>query len=238
MTFIESNILDPIQPTLPVDIWDKVGQPFPILKPKVAHFIQKCIYDALHDHGYKGAKDWLRLYLTGSLTSFQYSDQSDCDVSLFIDAAKFPEWSRQEMIGIMVTRVDGRKIPDTPYPLQDYVVPHGISPQDLYKPGLRSAYDIDNNQWVVPPDKSIAHNPKAEEANWYIFGLEQADKLESLLSSDPHKAIQQWHYIHQRRKEDQAAGKGDYSIWNLAYKFLDKRGLFKRISEITGEHIA
>lgn len=235
-----ASILDPVQQTLSPFIWDHPEAPEPVLKPKVAAYIQRTIYVVLERHGYSRPHEWLRLCLTGSLTTYQYADDSDCDVSLFVDSKVFPEWSRAEMIGIMISEVDGGQavIPGTPYPLQCFVVARKFRPADLYRPGLRSGYDIDGARWVVPPDKGHAHDVQAQEYGAYAEGLEAADKMERLLRYEPDKATQYWHQIHSRRMRDQTAGKGDYSDSNIIYKFLAKRGLLPEIASLTGEHIA
>lgn len=237
---VSASILDPVQPTLSPFIWEHPEAPEPFLKPKVANYIRRTIYGVLERHGYSDPHEWLRLVLTGSLTTYQYADDSDCDISLFVDSAVFPEWSRGEMIGIMISEVDGGQaiIPGTPYPLQCFVVARKFQPTDLYKPGLRSGYDIDHGRWIVAPDKQRSHDVQAQEYGAYAYGLQMADKMERLLRYEPDKAEQFWHQIHTRRMRDQTAGKGDYSDSNIVYKFLAKRGLLPEIAQLTGEHIA
>jgi hypothetical protein len=176
--------------------------------------------------------------LTGSLTTYQYGKESDCDVSLFVNSEYFPEWSRAELIGLMIAHVDGTRLPGTTFPMQCFVVPPDVHPEDLYKPGLRSGYDLETDEWIEPPDPSRVHDVQREYNDLYIYALEQADKMERLLRYEPDKAVMLWHQIHQRRRRDQAAGKGDYSESNIVYKFLANRGLFPALSEASGEYIA
>lgn len=238
MTPITSNILDPIHSGLPPQIWNDPESDEPTLKPHVADFIKHTIYHALEMNGYARPKDWLHLVLTGSLTTFQWSPESDCDISLFVDSEVFPEWSRAEMIGIMIDHCDGIKVPGSPYVLQDYVVPAHIKPADLYRPGLRSGWDIDQQRWITPPERGRVHDVQAQENGFYVYALEQADKMERLLRYEPEKAKAFWHQIHERRRRDMAAGKGDFAESNIVYKFLANRGLFPQISEATGEYLA
>lgn len=233
-----ANILDPIHDTLDPRVWDDPGSDKPVLKPKHLHWIKKTIYDALEKAGYTDVEKWLHLVLTGSLTTYQYSDESDCDVSLFVDAKALPEWSRAEMIGVMVSNVDGTTLPGTPHPMQDFVVGRGIGPHDLYKKGLRSGYDLDTQTWVEPPDRTRVHDVEAEENGFYAYALQMADKMERLLKYEPEKAVEFWHAIHKRRQRDMSAGKGDFAESNIVYKFLANRGLFPAISEASGEYIA
>lgn len=233
-----ANVLDPIHDTLDPRVWEKAGSGHPVLKPKHAHWIKKSIYSTLDQAGYTNPEQWLTLCFTGSLTTYQYSDDSDADVSLFVDSEKFPEWSRAEMIGLMVSQLDEHYMPGTPYPLQAFVIPEGVKPHDIYRPGLRSAYDIDNNKWIVAPEKQRIHDIESEENGFYSWALQMADKMERLLRYEPKKAVDFWHAIHRRRRRDMQAGKGDTAESNIVYKFLAQRGLLPQIAQESGEYIA
>lgn len=234
---IRSNILDPVRPTLDARVWLHAGDPKPTLRPLHAHFITRHIYGILIRGGYSDPERWLKLYFTGSLCTYQYSDSSDADVSLFIDSSKLPEWSRAEMIGLMVEGCDGVTLPATPYELQAYVVSPKIKPGDLYKPGLRPGYDIFHHKWIEPPTHALEHDVQKQEEGFYAWALQGADKMEKLLRYEPDKAVDYWHQIHRKRMRDQTAGKGDFSESNILYKFLFKRGLGKQLADLTGEHI-
>lgn len=238
MSEVLANILDPIHDMLPPSVWSDPGSDQPKLKPQHKKWIQRHIRQALEDAGYSHVDEWLSLVLTGSLTTYQYSDESDCDVSLFVDTEIFPEWSRAEMIGVMVSKVDGTKLPGTTYPMQCFVVASGVTKESLYQPGLRSGYDLEADTWINPPERDRVHDIKAEENGMYVHALEQADKMERLLRYEPDKAVEFWHQIHTKRQRDQRAGKGDYALSNIVYKFLANRGLFPEISEASGEYIA
>lgn len=233
-----SNILDPIHAELDPRVWDKPLSAKPVLKPLHAHWIKRAVYKTLEEAGYTDIEKWLTLVFTGSLTTYQYSDESDVDISLFVDTKVFPEWSRAEMIALMVDKLDGTRMPGTPFPLQDFVVGEGIKPTDLYKPGLRSGYDIDNAQWIVPPERNRVHDVKAEQGGFYAWALQMADKMERLLRYEPDAAVRFWHSIHKKRQLDMRKGKGDYAESNIIYKMLANRGLFPTIAQIAGEHIA
>lgn len=236
-----ANILDPIQRQLDPSVFDKPDSPRPTLRPEHTTWITKSLFKLLDDNGYDNPQKWLSIVLTGSLTTYQYSDHSDCDLSLFVNTAVFPDWSRAEMIGLMIEHMDGKLLPGTTHPLQDFIVSPKLSKEDLYKPGLRSAYVVfgDNaGQWLVPPERERVHDVEHEENEAYTIALENADKMEHLLRYEPDKAVMFWHQIHKRRMRDQNAGKGDYSPSNITYKFLANRGLFPQLEEVSGEHIA
>lgn len=232
------NILDPVHDDLDPTVWDSPAAPMPVLKQQHSHWIVATIWDVLDKAGYDGMERWLSLVLTGSLTTYQFSEDSDCDISVWVDVRHFPEWSRAEMIGLMIDHMDGTTLPGTPHPMQCFVVGRGLRREDLYKPGLRSAYDLLTEKWVVPPDKSSVHNVEKEMNEAYTIALENADKMERLLRYEPQKAVKFWHQIHKRRQRDQGAGKGDYAPSNITYKMLNNRGLFPQISDVSGEYIA
>jgi hypothetical protein len=233
-----TNILDPVRNELDPRVFDNPASDKPVLKPTHAHWIKSQIYKTLEDGSYTDVEKWLTLVLTGSICTYQYSDSSDIDVSLFIDSRIFPEWSRAEMIALMVDKMDGRMLPGTQFPMQDFVVGEGIKPSDLYKPGLRSGYNLDNNKWIVPPERSQAHDVKTIEGGFYAWGLQMADKMERLLRYEPDAAIAFWHSIHNKRRIDMQKGKGNFAESNIIYKMLANRGLFPALSQASGEYIA
>lgn len=233
-----ANILDPIHDGLSPKVFTHPEKERPVLKSHHHAWIQHTVHTALERAGYEQIGSWLSLVFTGSLTTYQYSNESDVDVSLFVDVEHFPDWSRAEMIGVMVDTVDGVKLPGTPYPMQCFVVAPEVGKHDLYQPGLRSGYDLDANEWIVPPERSRVHDVEKEMYAAYVAALEAADKMERLLTFEPDKAVMYWHQIHKRRRRDHQAGKGDYSPSNIVYKMLFNRGLTPQIAEVSGEYIA
>lgn len=234
----QSNILDAIHHELDRRVWDDAEGPAPKLMRHHSMWLQRIIKETLEEGGYQGTEKWLSLVFTGSLTTYQYSDESDVDISLFVDHHKFPDWSRAEMIGLMVDKIDGTTMPGTPHPVQCFVVPPEVSRKELYQPGLRSGYELSTDEWIVPPERDRVHDVKVEEYGAYVHALQCADKMERLLKYEPDKAIMYWHQIHDRRRRDQKAGKGDYAHSNIVYKMLSNQGLFPAIAEISGEYIA
>lgn len=234
--YVLGSVLDPIHDTLDPRVWDDPGGPTPRLKAHHKRWIEREVYD-LAKTFHPNPEKWLQLVVTGSLTTYQYSDKSDLDISLFVNPAMLPEWSRGKLIGLMVKHLDGTKLPGTPFELQDFVVGKKISPHDLYQFGLRSGYDISTGKWFIPPEHR-EHNVEQEYNVDYVYALESADKMERLLRYDPQRAVDFWHQIHKRRMRDESAGKGDFSQANIVYKFLASRGLFPALSQASGEYIA
>jgi len=232
----KANILDEVYGYLDPEIWKNCTSPMPALKEELAEWIPQFITEALERNGYTDMGDWLSFVLTGSLTTYQYSDKSDCDISLFVNAEMFPEWSRAEMIAIMMDECDGTFVPGTGHELQCYVVPSEFTREDLYKPGMRSAYDIMERRWIVPPEKDRSHNVKSEMNEAYTIALENSDKMEKLIRYEPLKAIKYYEQIHRRRRRDMQAGSGDFSPSNISYKMMEDRGLFDQVHSLMKQH--
>lgn len=220
-----ANILDPIHNTLDPSVFDDADSDEPKLKSIHKKWIESLVYDTFEKNGFHGVRDWGSLVLTGSLTTYQYSDRSDVDVSLFIDSSMLPEWSRAEMIGVAVENCDNKILPGTSHPMQVYVVPSNITREELYKPGIRSGWDFKDEKWIVSPEKNRVHDVQKEMNNAYILGLQAADKMERLIRYEPEKAKMYHKQIHRRRQQDMKRGNGDYADSNIIYKFLDNRGL-------------
>jgi hypothetical protein len=86
-----ANILDPIQHELDPTVWDVPKEAYPVLKPQHKHWITENVIHTLESNGYHNSEAWLDLFLTGSLTTYQYSEHSDCDISLFVNTEAFPD---------------------------------------------------------------------------------------------------------------------------------------------------
>jgi len=234
----QANILDPIHETLSPLVWDNPANDRPTLKRQHRDWITREVVRVLDEGGYDNPEDWLRLVFTGSLTTYQYSEHSDVDISLFVNSSVFPEWSRADMIGLVVEKIDDELLPGTPYPMQCYVVPRDIEATDLYQPGMRSGYDMGTEKWIVPPDRDRVKDIEGEMHETYAYALEVTDKMDRLLKYEPMKAGKFYKQLHRRRKRDMVAGKGDFSESNIAYKMLANKGYFPRIEEVIGQRIA
>jgi hypothetical protein len=232
----KANILDEVSDQLDPKVWDDAYAPNPVLRPEINSWVTNFIIEALDHNGYTHMEDWLELIVTGSLTTYQYSPASDFDVSLFVNADKFPEWSRAEMIAIMMDECDNIPVPGTGHPLQCYVVAEGFEKTDLYKPGLRSAYDLSTDTWIVPPEKERSRNVIKEMNEVHTIALENADKMEGLIRYEPFKAVQYYNQLHRRRKNDMEQGKGDFSPSNISYKMIEERGLIDQIHGIMKQY--
>jgi hypothetical protein len=236
----KSNIFDPIEDKLDQRVFDG-EEP----EKRVKNFVKRLyLKEFAREFPDLDPNELIKLYITGSLTTYQYSDTSDMDISVFPDYSAFekagidPKEARKRLISMSIDHVDGTFLPGGVHPLQFFVVPEGINPEDLYKPGLRSAYNLQENEWIVPPERSRTHDIKREMPEMYQRASAMADKMTQALDNDPETARAMWLQVHQKRQLDQRAGLGDFSEGNIVYKFLLNQGLFDRIRTELGEYIA
>jgi 2'-5' RNA ligase len=237
-----SNIFDPISPALDQRVFD--GQ-----KPKrmVAQFISRKFYEAMDEFLIDNSQQYFDLLITGSLTTYQYSDTSDCDISVFphYDDLQMdldendPQDVRRELVRVVTHHLDGTILPGSQHPLQFFVIPPDQTINDYIRPGMRSGWSFNTQGWIVPPEKDRVHDISSEMPELYHRAQMMADKMKTLLDSgDIPGAQEMFAQIHKKRNMDENSGLGDFSEGNIMYKFLLHEGLFKRLREEAGVHIA
>lgn len=236
-----ANIFDPVEIDLDQRVFDGITPRRSIVK-----FIQRVYYHALDHHLGVTGPEWASIYLTGSLTTYQYSSTSDCDITVFPDYNHIwthlhidPTEARKLLIEMNIHYLDGTFLPGTTHPLQFFTQPPGLYPEDTFQPGLRSGYDLLDNHWVVPPERGRSHDVQKEMPQVFERAAAIAEKMTVMLDAGDYDAARiLWHNVHSKRQLDQRAGLGDYSEGNIVYKWLLHEGLFDRIRSELGEYIA
>jgi hypothetical protein len=117
-----SNIFDPIQKSLDQKVFNGITP-----RPRVLKFITEEISKVLTPELGFDPLEFMDLYLTGSLTTYQYSETSDCDVSVFIKwdmwpTGEDPNTIRRKVIPVVMNKLDGTNVPGTEHPIQHFVV--------------------------------------------------------------------------------------------------------------------
>jgi hypothetical protein len=228
------NILDPIHDELDQRVFRGTDP-----RPSVVRFIENNFKRQIAAR-YGDSLPSIDLYFTGSLTTYQYSDSSDVDISIIPQYELYagdPKVLRKDLIAFVIDKLDGAMLPGTPHPLQHFIVPPGTGPQDLFKPGMRSAWSFQDHEWVVPPERQRVHDISHELPGMYQRAQMMAEKMRNMLSYSPDRALELFHQIHKKRSWDQQHGLGDFSEGNIVYKFLLHEGLFDKLREL-GEYIA
>lgn len=233
-----ANIFDPIQKELDQKVFNGIDP-----RPRIIKFISDEMQKVLIPLIGFDPLEFMDLYLTGSLTTYQYGETSDCDISVFVQWDQWPTGEdpntiRRRLIPIIMNKLDGTLLPATSHPIQHFIVPPGVEPDDLYKPGLRSAWSFRDSKWLVPPEKDRVHDISVELPVLYHRAEMMADKMNILLETNPIYAKEFWHQIHRKRQMDQQKGLGDFSEGNIVYKYLLHNGYFDRIRDELGEKIS
>ena len=180
-----TNILDPIHESLDPSVFNQADDIDPAVKPKVREWVRNKVYETMTEAGWPDPSSYLRLILTGSLTTYQYSDESDFDISLWIDVEHLPEFVRADLIALMIEKCDGHIVPGTTHVLQDFVVDtNKVTFDDLYKPGLRSAYDLDKQEWLVLPEHDRGVDIYKRYPEWINYARMVEDKVRMMLIYD------------------------------------------------------
>jgi 2'-5' RNA ligase len=234
-----ANILDPVHDDLDQKIF-KGTDP----RPQKVSFIWNHFMNQMKQI-IPAPEAYFDLYLTGSLTTYQFSDNSDCDISVFphydelipILGVTDANQVRRLLVPFVINKCDGVVLPGTTHPIQHFIVADGISLSQMYHQGLRSAWSFQDQKWIVPPEKDRAHDVSIELPLMFLRARAIADKMRIALDHDTEAAKRLFSRIHKKRSEDQKRGLGDFSESNIIYKYLLNQGLFDRLRDI-GIYIA
>jgi hypothetical protein len=227
-----SNILDPIQETLDPDVFDlSFDPPEPRLSIFEGHLNH--VREQLRLYGFDPMS--FRFYLTGSICTYQYSDTSDCDISI-VATEEMSDEERAFIIKTIILPLDGGHFPGTNYPFQHFVQPYGVDIEDIFVLGNRAAYDFEDREWVSPPNKERATDVRVKYPDWFAKAIQTSDKMNALLDNgDSQAAWDMYKAVHEKRAADQKKY-GDFSEGNIQYKYLVNNGTFDRLRN-AGFHI-
>lgn len=225
------NIFDPISTELDQRIFVDTT-----LKPSIVDFIER-VYDRAFKYEFSlPYRDFCDLFLTGSLTTYQYSDTSDCDISVFPRYDKLEkigldtDTARKRLIAMSIDHLDGTWLPGGSHPLQFFVQNEDVKIKDLFQSGVRSGWDFQTHEWIVPPERDRVHNVEAEFADVYSRAAAIADKMTEMLDAQNYESARDlWKQVHRKRQIDQQAGGGDFSEGNIVYKYLVHTGIVDRL---------
>lgn len=227
------NIFDPIEHELDQSVFRGTTP-----RPSVVKFIKDKFFDKMGEL-VANPQFYFQLVLTGSLTTYQYSETSDCDVSVIPDYDALartlgdPNEVRRQLVRLVTSRLDGTFLPGTQHPLQYFVLPYGDDLEVRFAPGVRSGYDIMKKEWINPPEADRAHNVEVELPELYGRAEAMADKMRLLLDGGhDDEARQLFAQIHAKRSLDENEGLGDFSEGNIVYKYLLHEGFFDKLRGI------
>jgi|GEM_PF-59217 len=237
-----SNILDPVKTELDPDVFDRAASAAPDVKASLCDWATRKVHKALVGAGWPDPSkiDYLTLTLTGSLTTYQWGPESDFDVSVWVKTDALPEWVRADLIKLMIEECDSVIAPGTTHPLQCFVVDsRKYQMSDLFRPGVRSAYDLDKRRWIVYPERQRSQDVYKNYPGTIAYARSVEDKIRMMLRYGNDDALRTyWNFIHHQRQRDMARGKGDYAESNIVYKWLVRAGLLPEIAKALGVYLA
>jgi hypothetical protein len=173
-----------------------------------------------------GPQDIEEILLTGSLANYNYNEWSDIDVHLVVDYSKLNEdkkFIRDYLRSKAINWNDRHKITIFGHEIEIYF-------QDVKEPHFSTGvYDISDNRWLVEP--RIFDNEDAIKDNLPL-ALKKADYLsleidELAAEDDKEDTIEKIERLKEKIKKMRQSGLargGEYSVENLAFKILRRRG--------------
>jgi hypothetical protein len=227
--FEESNYYND---TLHPQFWDEFEFKEDILKP-----ILKIVDDFVKDDAHISPEMVEDVQLTGSLANYNYSEYSDLDVHILLD---FADINKDEEI--VKRALDGKRFI---WNLRHDIKFNGheveLYFQDIHEPHVASGlFSLSGNRWIKKPKyekPEVDHEDVVKKANSFkkeldlladVLGNISDEKEFSLINRRAKKLKEK---IMKMRKEG-LAGKGEFSVENLAFKTLRNDQTIARLNEL------
>ena len=227
--FEESNYYNE---TLHPQFWDEFEFKEDILKP-----ILKIVEDFVKDDAHISPEMVEDVQLTGSLANYNYSEYSDLDVHILLD---FADINKDEEI--VKRALDGKRFI---WNLRHDIKFNGheveLYFQDIHEPHVASGlFSLSGNRWIKKPKyekPEVDHEDVVKKANSFKKELDLlADVLDNISDEKEFSLINRRakklkEKIMKMRKEG-LAGKGEFSVENLAFKTLRNDQTIARLNEL------
>ena len=227
--FEESNYYND---TLHPQFWDEFEFKEDILKP-----ILKIVDDFVKDDAHISPEMVEDVQLTGSLANYNYSEYSDLDVHILLD---FADINKDEEI--VKRALDGKRFI---WNLRHDIKFNGheveLYFQDIHEPHVASGlFSLSGNRWIKKPKyekPEIDHGDVVKKAESFKRELDLLDDALDNISDEKEfslinrRAKKLKEKIMRMRKEG-LAGKGEFSVENLAFKNLRNDQTIARLNDL------
>ena len=227
--FEESNYYNE---TLHPQFWDEFEFKEDVLKP-----ILKIVDDFVKDDAHISPEMVEDVQLTGSLANYNYSEYSDLDVHILLD---FADINKDEEI--VKRALDGKRFI---WNLRHDIKFNGheveLYFQDIHEPHVASGlFSLSGNRWIKKPKyekPEVDHEDVVKKANSFKKELDLlADVLDNISDEKEFSLINRRakklkEKIMRMRKEG-LAGKGEFSVENLAFKNLRNDQTIARLNDL------
>lgn len=173
-----SSILDYPYPGLDPDVWGEDGK----LLPEHKKLIEESLINFLQEEGIQAHDEWIKLIrIQGSITTYQFTFDSDIDIHIQIDLPKFietnnPKWAEPEAHDFLrdfIVALNKRKLvlAGTQHPIEYFFETRFVNPEPLTRTGI---YDVLNEEWLMAP-VSVDKDYDMEEIKPMV--MEEANKI-------------------------------------------------------------
>ena len=227
--FEESNYYND---TLHPQFWDEFEFKEDILKP-----ILKIVDDFVKDDAHISPEMVEDVQLTGSLANYNYSEYSDLDVHILLD---FADINKDEEI--VKRALDGKRFI---WNLRHDIKFNGheveLYFQDIHEPHVASGlFSLSGNRWIKKPKyekPEVDHEDVIKKAESFKREFDLLDDALDNISDEKEfslinrRAKKLKEKIMRMRKEG-LAGKGEFSVENLAFKNLRNDQTIARLNDL------
>ena len=227
--FEESNYYND---TLHPQFWDEFEFKEDILKP-----ILKIVDDFVKDDAHISPEMVEDVQLTGSLANYNYSEYSDLDVHILLD---FADINKDEEI--VKRALDGKRFI---WNLRHDIKFNGheveLYFQDIHEPHVASGlFSLSGNRWIKKPKyekPEVDHEDVVKKAESFKREFDLLDDALDNISDEKEfslinrRAKKLKEKIMRMRKEG-LAGKGEFSVENLAFKNLRNDQTIARLNDL------
>lgn len=227
--FEESNYYND---TLHPQFWDEFEFKEDVLKP-----ILKIVDDFVKDDAHISPEMVEDVQLTGSLANYNYSEYSDLDVHILLD---FADINKDEEI--VKRALDGKRFI---WNLRHDIKFNGheveLYFQDIHEPHVASGlFSLSGNRWIKKPKyekPEVDHEDVVKKAESFKREFDLLDDALNNISDEKEfslinrRAKKLKEKIMRMRKEG-LAGKGEFSVENLAFKNLRNDQTIARLNDL------
>jgi len=235
-----SSILDPVQPTLALDIFDK----HKLLQQRVKKHILQTYVSLLPADSIHG------MYLIGSTAGYQHTETSDVDVNVIV-----PKDLMTDAVNLLRHSLNGKLIPGTQHPLNFYLSAAISTDPPDFSDSAFGIYNILDDRWEVPPETSpIRKDPKLELAlelkvselvknqflryiSKYEICKKELDNIEELLLAYPEDWTLNYSKKHYSQLLEQVKSDLEFFVKSLDQKRKDTYGVGVGVPRMSQENL-
>lgn len=220
-----SILVESKEPQMHPGIWNANGS----LQPEIRENLLQVAKDFQKQH-YLPDESIVDITLTGSIANYNWTEYSDIDLHILADFDKIEDNLELLTDYYKVAKSlwnNGHDIEICGHEVEIYV-------QNSEEPHHSSGiYSILNDEWLQKPIKENENKPDESLVRQKAEGIiTRINSIEKLIDSNPEAALERGIKLKDKIKKMRKAGltrSGEYSIENLAFKFMRDEGHLDRL---------